>query len=368
MDSQAGTVRPRVLVVDDSRLMRVAARRILADDYEVVEAGDGEQGWAVIADDDRLALVVSDLSMPVLDGVGLVRRLRAHESERLREIPVIIVTGAEDDDVQTKAAVLEAGASDFIHKPFDPVHLLARARAHVRYSDRTRSLRERHAALERSSSLDPVTGLANRRQFEQRGHQQLAYAVRHRTELAVLRIRLDDIDALTGEAGQSAARQVADVLRGRLRREDTAARLNETEFAVLLPGANPVGARRLADALCTDIAKVRFPRGSTQVPVQARAGVAAPIIQRSTRFEALLEEAGRALSPASPAPEPEPPAEPAPDLDTALDLLARDAGARVRPHLRELVTRVMPLLEAWNGANGRDLDEALERLRSSLRG
>ena len=96
--SEANPDKPTVLVVDDSRLMRVAARKILKDAFETLDAGDGEIAWELLQSDPRITLVMSDLSMPNLDGLGLLERIRRSEQPHIRELPVIIVTGAEDDD------------------------------------------------------------------------------------------------------------------------------------------------------------------------------------------------------------------------------------------------------------------------------
>ena len=90
--------KPTILVVDDSRLMRVAARKILKNDFDILEAADGEQAWTSLQENSHIILVMSDLSMPNLDGLGLLKRIRESESEELKCLPVIIVTGAEDDD------------------------------------------------------------------------------------------------------------------------------------------------------------------------------------------------------------------------------------------------------------------------------
>ena len=94
--------KPMVLVVDDSRLMRLAARKILKNDFEILEAEDGEVAWDKLQDNNNITLVMSDLSMPNLDGLGLLKKIRESSQPELKELPVIIVTGAEDDDGSKK--------------------------------------------------------------------------------------------------------------------------------------------------------------------------------------------------------------------------------------------------------------------------
>ncbi|MGA7801288.1 MAG: response regulator [Gammaproteobacteria bacterium] len=364
MDSDRAAT--RVLVVDDSRLMRVAARRILAKHYDVVEAESGQAAWDLLHMDPRVRVTVSDLSMPELDGLGLLQRLRQCDQPRLRNMPVIIVTGAEDDDVQTKKAVFAAGASDFIHKPFDPLHLLARVQAQTQLSHTADALREQQDTLREQAAVDPLTGLATERRFHTLGQQQLAYAIRHRTELAVVRVRLDGLDGAPADVLQSLLKRAAGVLKSRLRREDTAAFMGETAFALLLPAANPVGARRLAERLCADMEQIETAgAGQSALALRAQAGVAAPIIQAGMHFEALF--AAAAPSAHTPAPAAEPPAPP-PDLETALALIEQGNTDRLRPHLDELVRRTFPLLDLWSRTTSRPLGDLLQHMASPRNG
>jgi len=125
------TPKPRILAVDDSRVMRRAMSKVLGKEYDVVEAEHGEDAWTHLLNDPTIQVVFTDLSMPYLDGFGLLERMRDSDDPHLQALPVIIITG-KDDDEETKQAALDKGASDFITKPFDSVQLQARAKAHVR--------------------------------------------------------------------------------------------------------------------------------------------------------------------------------------------------------------------------------------------
>ncbi|OOG20513.1 response regulator, partial [Thioalkalivibrio denitrificans] len=119
-----------ILIVDDSRVMRQALKKILSGVYPVVEAGDGEEGWARVLDDPAVCCVYTDLSMPRLDGFGLIRRIRESGDPRVREIPVVLITGNEDS-VGTRERALNAGASSVVQKPFNSGDILEVARRHV---------------------------------------------------------------------------------------------------------------------------------------------------------------------------------------------------------------------------------------------
>ncbi len=120
----------RLLIVDDSKVIRVTARKILQDHFETVEAVDGENAWEYLNNSEPFSLVVSDLTMPKLDGYGLLERIRSSHLPQIRDLPVIVITGSNDSE-STKARATQAGATDFIGKPFDSVHLLARTQAHA---------------------------------------------------------------------------------------------------------------------------------------------------------------------------------------------------------------------------------------------
>ena len=122
----------QVLVVDDSRVIRRAAVKILQKDFDVIEAEDGEEAWEELQRNSNISVVFSDLGMPVMDGFELLDKIRNAQDPALAKVPVIIITGAEESD-GTKEEVLELGATDFISKPFDSISLKTRAAANINY-------------------------------------------------------------------------------------------------------------------------------------------------------------------------------------------------------------------------------------------
>lgn len=407
---QSPETKPRVLVVDDSRVIRVAARKILKEEFDVLEAGDGEDAWEQLGKEQEISLVISDLSMPYLDGMGLLQRLRNADLERLRSLPMIIVTGAEDDD-NAKERAFAAGATDFISKPFDSVQLLAHTRSHIRLQQTSKELKETTTTLKEKPATDPFTGLANQRAFLESGHQGVAYAVRHRTELAIVLFQVDGFDEIfvnQGKAiGGSVLKTVTAALQAEIRREDVAARISMARFGLILPSANAMGARKLAQRVCERIAASRVSaKDGTPLPISISAGVITPQTERELRFDAMMAEvvarleraleqgncvvaddqAGESLvvpatarsataTPSAAAPSERPatapgqpaPATQAPSLDSAVELLAQGQNAMLDGHLTDLVRKLMPLLAHWNQAQGRGLDNALEQIRTQLK-
>src|SRR5258708_34966497 len=114
----------RVLLVDDSKIVRTTISRLIRKSFDVREEANGEAGWEAIATDPSTAVVFSDIQMPALDGFALLERIRKSEEPRIRAMPVIVISGDEDD--ATKKRARATGANGFITKTTDGTELLSR--------------------------------------------------------------------------------------------------------------------------------------------------------------------------------------------------------------------------------------------------
>src|SRR6185369_13392033 len=110
--------------------------KMLGGEFDVVTAEDGAEAWSVVEQDLSIHVVFTDLVMPGLNGYELLRNIRTSSDTRIRSLPVIVVTGVDDDEV-ARVRALELGATDFITKPFTKIDLLARARAHASHQRET---------------------------------------------------------------------------------------------------------------------------------------------------------------------------------------------------------------------------------------
>lgn len=286
--------KPIVLVADDSRVMRVALTRILKEQYTVLEAEHGEDAWAKLTAEAGVQMVFSDLSMPELDGFGLLGRIRGSDQPRIREVPFIVITGNEDDQAVREQA-MAGGATDFILKPFQSVEIKARAKAHV---DHLRKLGAASQALEAHITQDETTGLANRRHFTQRAQEALAFAARQQLPVAVLQIQLDRYQSLRHEHGEDGAREAltaaARILRSHTRTEDTAAHFGDGLFVMLSLAADQVGAAQLAGRVAEAVANARGAHLSVSVGIAIAApGSADGVDELLARAERLLASAVR---------------------------------------------------------------------------
>ena len=273
----------RILVVDDSKLMRKAAHKMLGDEFDVVTADDGEQAWQQLGVDPSIQVVFTDLNMPNVDGYDLLRRVRGADDGSLASLPVIVVTGAENDEAARMRA-LDMGATDFITKPFTTVDLVARARAHANNQRITRQL---HAL----SMVDALTGLGNLAGFLDRLQQDISYARRHLKPLSVVRLEIVDFRRLFLYHGRTVADalvlQVARLVRARIRKEDTGGRVGLGGFALSLPAGEAAGIEGMIGRLREDLL--------AQPPVDAE-GLPIPVVLASAVLGADLTEATTAKS------------------------------------------------------------------------
>ncbi len=126
--SDQGDTPPVLLIVDDSRLMRVAIGRLLKKDYLLYEAADGEDAWEKLSSETSIDGVFSDLLMPRLDGFGLLDRMRNSPDERLRQMPFVLVTGKDGCEESLLKDVRQRGGHNVIGKPFTASEVKDRAR------------------------------------------------------------------------------------------------------------------------------------------------------------------------------------------------------------------------------------------------
>ena len=265
----------RVLVVDDSLVIRKVIEKKLKHEFDLVMAEDGEAGWEMLRQDDRIRVLVTDMEMPRLDGYGFISRIRASDDARIRDIPIIAITGAEDEESKERA--FTCGTTDFVVKPIDTMQLLARVHALAKLNLATRQLVESQAALQDQATLDPLTQLSSRRYFQQRCDQDLAYAVRHGQDFSLLRLEIDNFKSIYKQHGDGLVDELlvwlAAIFMATCRREDTVARIGGAEFAVLAPGTGRDKAQVLCRRLCAAVVAQAFVSGEKEIPVTLSVGM-----------------------------------------------------------------------------------------------
>jgi diguanylate cyclase (GGDEF)-like protein len=194
--------------------------------------------------------------MPRLDGYGLVERIRASKLSRIREMPVIMISGDEDEAARERAKQL--GATDFITKGTGTAELLARLESLVH-------LARTHASLEQAQAdavTDAASGLLARPVFLRQARQVLSFAARHGGQVGILVIGLDHFDGLVATEGSATAEtllnQFARMLAAVVRIEDSLCRWNHSHFAIITPGLDRRHTGLFAERLCAAVATARI--------------------------------------------------------------------------------------------------------------
>lgn len=295
---RASVPRARVLVVDDSRVIREAVRRILKSNFEVILAEAGESAWDQLRHDPRIKVLITDIEMPGLDGYELICRIRAADESHLLELPIIAITGAEDE--QTKQRAIACGATDFITKPIDSIQLHARVSAYVKYDETARELVEKSNALEKQSVTDPLTGLHSRRYFMERGEQDIAYSLRRNRDLTIIRLGIDGFKRLYQAHGDEISDKIlvwlAEILSAMARAEDTVARVSGAEFSILANSTTIKDAAALCERLRNGVNGRPFVFQDLQIDITVSGGLASIEQDRKRDITGLLALAEQRLA------------------------------------------------------------------------
>jgi len=145
---------PKILIVDDSATVRAGLSLTLNKEFECITAKDGEKGWNKLHEFDDIMMVLTDLDMPELNGYEFTKRIRDSDVERIKNIPVIVVTGTEDLEAKQKA--LTAGADDFLAKSTDYIEVLTRVKVHYKLVETQQQLAESQEKMISEHAAAPI--------------------------------------------------------------------------------------------------------------------------------------------------------------------------------------------------------------------
>jgi two-component system chemotaxis family response regulator WspR len=302
-----------VLLVDDQAMIGEAVRRGLAhqENIDFHFCADPHQAiaQAILI---KPTVILQDLVMPGLDGLTLVREYRANP--KTRDIPIIVLSTKEDPLI--KSAAFAAGANDYLVKLPDNIELVARIRYHSRSymtllqrDEAYRALRvsqqqllDTNLVLQRLMNSDGLTGLSNRRHFDEYLELEWRRSIREQTQLSLLMIDVDYFkaynDAFGHLEGDEALRQVAKAIRANSSRpSDLPARYGGEEFALVLPNTSPGGARLLAEKLRQTIAGMNIPHvaPSQGSSLTVSIGLATVVPQVGSHSRQLIQTADQGL-------------------------------------------------------------------------
>ena len=285
----------KVLVVDDSRMVRATITKHIRGRFDVRDEADGEAGWEALLVDPAIQVVLTDIGMPRLDGFGLLERIRGSRVQRVQDLPVIIISGDEDDEARDRA--LKLGANDFVAKGASSAELLARLDSLVRLARTRRELDESRAALATQSPLDPVSGLATASYLSHHAEQEMALARRHRADISVMVIDIDHYDQLGEWHGSHVAelitRKLSKILSTKVRREDTVSQLAPSRFAVLSPSTDLIGCCAFALRLQRAMEKLVMTYRDERIRISVTIGVSSSAVDGMQTVEHLIETAAK---------------------------------------------------------------------------
>lgn len=262
--------RAQILVVDDSRTQLEWLVQVLErEGYDVRTAIDGKDAIRKVRAEPP-DLVLLDMILPDMDGLEVLRIVKARPEEAF--IPVIILSVRSDLD--SKVTGLRIGADDFLAKPFAEAEILARCAAMLRIKSLQDQLRRTQQKLAEQAITDELTGLKNRRAFDERLAEEFRRAQRYSDPVALIMLDLDHFKLVNDRYGHPfgdvVLRGAAESIRTSTRDPDIPARYGGEEFAVILPKTHLSGALAVAERIWKGL-------GAREYAVPEGTGAAAPL-------------------------------------------------------------------------------------------
>jgi two-component system chemotaxis family response regulator WspR len=307
---------PVVLLVDDQPIVGAAVKKMLADEADIAfHFCDSADSALVIADSVAPTTILQDLVMPKFDGYTMLQRYREHAPTS--DVPVIVLSSREDP--RDKSEAFAKGASDYLVKLPDKIELIARIRAHSRsflaqrerdaafraLDVARRELETKNAILERMTAIDGLTGIANRRRFDESLLSEWRRARRDHSCIGLILIDVDFFKRYNDHyghlSGDDCLRKVAGALASTTKRPaDLVARYGGEEFVALLPQTDREGIVTVAESLRASVETLALPHAksdaTTTVTISLGAALATPQQgETDDAAQALIARADQAL-------------------------------------------------------------------------
>lgn len=339
---------PRILVVDDSRVVRASLVQHLKGAFEIREEGDGEAAWQTLVLDHSIRAVISDLQMPKLNGYELLERVRSSKLRRLQQLPFILVSGEETEEERARAKAL--GVSDFVTKGAGGVEILTRLNNLLALTSAQENL---DAGRERLVQ-DPVSGLFTRKYLELQAAQAISHSARHGIGTSVMVLGFDGFETLCERLGTPVAEEVgrrfAKMLAAKMRQEDSLGHFGAGQYAVVSPGTAAAFCATFAERVreAVEVAKLSVHGqtvtltvsiGLASVPADVVGSAAALLDLAGQRMRDAMQRGGNRTETGGVLPATRPIS-----LNHALELLAANRQEPVKPHLVALGRQLLPLL------------------------
>jgi diguanylate cyclase (GGDEF)-like protein len=263
--------------------------------YDVVTASDGTEAAKILQSPDAPKLAVLDWLMPGLDGTQLCRKIRQAEIDSYTYILLLTTKHTKRDVVEG----LEAGADDYISKPFDPRELRVRLRTGKRILYLLNQLTAARETLRDLAARDPLTGLWNHSSIIELLRNELCRSERQRTSVGVVLVDLDHFKMINDRhghlVGDQVLREASQVLRNSIRLYDAVGRLGGEEFLVVLPGCDEINATSHAERLRQALGQIAVPTAQGTIGVTASLGVTVVRADGSVDAQAAINTADLAM-------------------------------------------------------------------------
>lgn len=242
----------KILIAEDDLTSRLMLKNLLIHwGYEVVVAVNGKEAWEILQQPSAPSIALLDWIMPELDGIDVCRKVRAQETIKSNYLIILTSLNAKKNLIQG----LNAGADDYLTKPYDSDELQAR----LNVGKRVIELQDKLLEL---SNTDVLTSLGNRRRFFDAAKSEIHRSLRYYTPLSLILADLDAFKIINDSYGHKAGDQVlqgcAQLLKSVLRESDVICRMGGDEFAVILPQTEILGATVLAERIRMSIEQYRF--------------------------------------------------------------------------------------------------------------
>jgi two-component system, cell cycle response regulator len=286
----------RILIAEDDPVSRrVLQAHLTKWGYEVVVTNDGVEAWNVLQKDDPPPLAILDWMMPSMDGTEVIRRLRQRDDASYVYVLLLTAKSQKEDIV----AGLEAGADDYLVKPFDAHELRARIRTGKRILDLQNQLVAVQAALREEATHDPLTRAWNRAGILDVLQREYARAQRIQASVGVVMADIDYFKPINDTyghlAGDEVLRELARRMMNSVRAYDAIGRVGGEEFVIVFPDCGAESAFQRAEQLQQDITCKPVETRSALITVTASLGVAASDQGTCKDYEVLLRAADAAL-------------------------------------------------------------------------